>query len=347
MALTIDKRKVLDVLTALKMNVPVSDMSDTSKYTIFQEGSIHAFNDFTGMTIPFDPQMEDCAVESQLLYDFVRGVPDKELIMGLKDGALRIQGANRVGDGIIMAEFPLRDDVYYPRELVETDPNDYQVLPETFALSMVHTSFACDDKSATTSRVAYIGGRAYSHGEVAVCEYTLGEDVEIDDISLLPDAVGFINRNDPRKFYRNQGWLHLMNEDGWIYSARMMADLNFPLAAVQDMLEHSDSPIFRFPAGIKDILQRCQPFSGFSAKIRKVDIRMENGIMTLTAKRNDGSRFLERAKIVDADIFLDISINLATLMEVIELADKYKSDGYRLLGYGTNFRTAISLEAKE
>lgn len=350
MALRIEKKKVLDCLTALKLNVPVSDMSDTSKYTIFQQGRVHAFNDFTGMTLPFHADMEDCAVDAALLYEFVRGVPDKELLMGLQNGALRVVGANKVADGVISATFPLREDVYYPKELVAVDIEKYGVLPETFALSLTHTAFACDDESVSSSRVVFHGGFAYSRGKHAICEFYLGDEAAAmitDEISVSPAAVGFINRNNPRKYAAECGWLHLMNEDGWIYSSRMMADINFPFAAVRDMLEEPTSEVFRFPANIKDILLRCSPFSGFSAKIRKVDVGMRDGTMTLQATRSDGSAFLEKARVIDADAFIDISINLAAFTSVIELVDRYKTDGCRLLGYGPSFRVMVTLEAKE
>ena len=348
MAITIEKKKLLDALTSLKLNVPLSKISDTSKYTIFQSGRVHAFNDFTGMTIPFDPGMCDCAVDAELLYEFVRNVPDKELILGLKDGALRVQGASKKDEDIVMAEFAVREDVMYPNDIIEVDVSEYQVLPASFALALRYTAFACDGDDSISSRIVIKDGYAYSKGSLAICEFYLGDEaIELikEPIFVSPEAVGFVNRDTPKKYLSKNNWLHLLNEDGIIYTSRMRANIQYPFEAIKDMLDEPDSPEFRFPAAIKDILQRCSPFSGYS-NIRKVDIKMDNGVMALMAQRSDGSRFLEKAKVVTKDS-IRMSINLKALNSIIELAEKYKTDSYRLLGYGTNFRTMVALEAQD
>lgn len=350
MPIKTDKKTLLDALTSLKVNIPPTDMSDVSKYTIFQSGRIHAFNDLSGMTIPFNPEMDDCAVDSMLLYEFVKGIPDKELLMGLAGGVLRVQGANKVGNDIIMAEFPLRADVFYPAELIECDPAEYKMLPETFPTALMYTAFACDEDSAISSRVVIKNGFAYSKGRLAVCEFYLGDDaVDMIDEPMFvsPSAIGFVNRDTPRKYLIKHSWLHLMNEVGVIMSLRTRVEDNFPFDKIKEMLTDPGSTPFRFPASLKDILTRCAPFSGHSAKIRKVNIKIKEGVMALTARRNDGSRFLEKAKAIDTENPIDFSVNLAALTSIIDLADKYATDGFRLIGYGTNFRVMTVLEGRD
>lgn len=348
MAIRVEKKKLLDALTSIKLNVPQSDMSDVSKYTIFQNGRIHAFNDVAGMTIPFDADMDNCVVDSVLLWEFVKNVPDKEFLMGLKDGALRVQGASKIGDDIIMAEFALRDDLVYPSELIEDNPNEYSNLPETFYTALSYTAFACDDESAVSSRIAIKDGYAYSKGRLAACKFYLGDEAVSmipEPMFVSPSAIGFVNRDAPKKYFIKNGWLHLMNEAGIVLSMRTRIDPNFPFKAIDEMLVKGSAEEFRLPANIRDILLRCVPFSGHSAKIRKVDVRLDKGVMSVTANRSDGSRFLEKTKCGDTASPIVFSINVKTFSDVIELADKYQTDGYRLLGFGTNFVTMISIEA--
>ncbi len=345
----VGKKDLLSALTTLRLNVQPSEISDTSQYTIFQNGRIHAFNDFTGMTIPFISDIPNCAVEANLLYEFVRGVPDSELVMGIVNDALKIQGASKKGDSAIYADFAIRDDIIYPQEIIEVDVDEYNVLPASFALSLLYTAFACDGDDSISSRVVIKDGYAYSKGSLAVCEFYLGDEaIELikEPIYVSPEAVGFVNRDAPKKYLSKNNWLHLINEDGVIYTSRMRADINFPFDAIKEMLDEPTSNEFRFPATIKDILQRCTPFSGYSQKVRKVDILMRDGNMDLTAERQDGSKFAERAKVVTKED-IRFAVNLKALNDIIELAEKYKTDGYRLLGYGTNFRTMVSLEAME
>ena len=348
MAITFDRKKLLDILVSVRGNVPEAELSDISKYIIFQQGRIHAFNDLAGMTIPFDPEMDDCAADSQLVFEFVRNLPDKDILMGVKDGVLRLQGASRTGEDIVKAEIPLRDDFMYPRELVQEDADTYKRLPETFYTALESVGIACDDDPGASSVIAIKEGYAYARGRLIACRYYLGDEAKelMDETIFVPPSIlNYVNRNSPKVYKIQDNWMHLMDENKHILSVRSRHDQHYPFEAVDSMMLEFDAERFMLPAGMKDVLTRCVPFSGHNAKLRRVNITLDRGILTVVAGRSDGSRIMERLTAKKTEGKIRFAVNVGVLGKVIEYADDYICDDGLLVGTAVNFNAAVSLEA--
>lgn len=342
-----DRRKFQEALTIIHDNVEVSDISEMSNCFIFQNNRVHGFNDVVGVTVPLGDEIPNCAVDSELLFEFIRKLPssDKEIRIGLFNGALRIRGTSA-----ILADFPIRTDLVYPEELIQLDTRQFIKLPETFENAMTLTAFACDPERVGYERVVLHKNKAYGAGSGWVNSFDMGEDAaeSFPNVTFVsPSALSFITKYSPKKYMVANSWLHLYTNDMKIYSSRTRSDSDFNFDWAEDLLADVGTPEFTFPANIKDILERANPFSGKTAKIKNIIILIKEGKLQISAIREDGSAFKEIVRTEALDDAIRFNINLKLIQSIVPYADYYKLDTDKLLAFGTNFRSMMPLRTEE
>lgn len=345
-AIVIERKKLQEALGIIRENVPESDLGEISKYIIFQEGRVHGFNDTTGITIPLGESIPNCAVEAGLLYECIRKMPDKQIKIGITDeGNFRIMGKAS------KADFPIRNDIIYPEELIQLDSKTFTKLPETFERAMILTHFACDSDDSSCSRVVMFESKAYGFSDYRVNRFDMGESAAESFskvVFVTPDALSFINKYSPKKYLISGSWLHLYSSDMKIYSCITRSDSNFPFELADDLLSDiEDAESFMFPATIKDILDRCNPFSGRDAKVKYVTIRIDGGKMRITAVREDGSSYREDSKVEALKNPIMFAISLKALQDIVQHADFFKVNDTKLVAFGTGFVSMIPLRTED
>ena len=329
MATTINKKQLFDALSVLKDNVMPSDLAECSNYAIFHNNRICAMNDSVAVSVPMFSDVPNCAVELQLLYDFVRKMADKEIIIGMANGGLKLKGKNSV------AEFAVRDDILFDDALINLDNTQFSNLPETFAEALNFTGFATDETEAAYSRCVINDGAMYALSSFRCAKYSMGESAKeaFPQMTFVsPSCMSFVNKMRPTKYLVSDGYIHLYDNDMRIYSARTRTDTNFPIDLAENFISVPSTPEFRLPSSFSDVLDRANPFSGKTAKVKKVTIDINNNVLSLVAVREDGSRYKEAVQGVPCSEHINFSVNLKLLSDMVKLVEVFRIDDERLVG---------------
>lgn len=329
MPTTIDRKAFYEALQCLKDNVVPTDLAEASNYAVFYNNRICCSNDSVGVSVPLTVDVTNCAVELQLLYDFIRKMSDKEVIVGMHNGNLKIKGKNSV------AEFAVRNDIVYDPALINLNVNDFKKLPETFATALNFTGFSTDDSRDAYSRCVIYNGYMYAASSIRAARFYMGDEAkELFDgmVFVSPECMGFVNKMCPKRYSISDGYIHLYDNDLRIYSTRTRSDNNFPVTGIDDVLTLPESPEFRFPPDFEQVLDRCNPFSGKTAKVKKVTIDIENGVLTILANREDGSTFRERVNGVECAGHVRFTVLLKLLSDMIKFAEVCRVESTRIVG---------------
>jgi hypothetical protein len=298
-------------------------------------------NDSVAVSVPLDCGIDGVSVELQLLYDFVRKMPDKELVIGLANGDLLIKGKNAA------AKFAVRDDILFDESFVNLHVQDFIRLPETFAEALTFTGFATDSQEDGYKRCVVYNGCMYAMSSYRCAKYDMGEDAKTlfpEMTFVTPECMGFVNRMRPQKYLVSDGYLHLYDNEMRIYSARTRTDTNFDTELADSFVAVPDSAPFRLPANFAEVLERCNPFSGKTAKVKKVNIDIRNGELNIVAVREDNSRYKETVKGIQCDAPLNFSVNLTLLNDMVKLCEEYRLDGNeRLVGTAAMYQCMCPL----
>lgn len=349
-AVKIERRKLLDGLTIIKDTIkPDSkNITDSSNFLIIQDGRLHCKANQFMISVPMglDIDRRLVNVEFQLVYDYLRKLRHKEVIIGItNNNTLGI----KAGDNS-RVEFPINTEFRFDEEDYVADPGLWKPLPETFVNALTFTSWASDTSNAISSHVVIADGKMYGHSDIGRMTCF---DMKQDGQEAFPtmvfvhaDCLNFANKYmgfDPVRgtpSYAVQGsWLHLRTLDGVIMSSRTRCDDNFDVEFAESMLEPGDSDAFRFPKEFEEILDRANPFSGKDAKVKKVTIYISNelrtaqGIQTapadisfmeLRAVREDGSNIYERCDIRKVARKVRFSINISMLEHMVKYGETFR-----------------------
>lgn len=343
-ATTLTKKQMFDALQVLKENVQPSDLAEASSYVIFQNERVCAMNDSVAVSVPLFCEVDGCAVELQLLYDFIRKMPDKEFMIGLNNGNLKIKGKNSI------AEFATRDDILFDENFLNTDTTKFKTLPETFAEALNFTGFATDPEEAAYNRCVIYDGCMYALSAYRGAKYDMGDDAkEMFDgmVFITPECSNFVNKMHPTKYLIQEGYVHLYDNDMRIYSARTRSDSDFPVDMANDIISVPEAPKFALPSNFSDVLDRCNPFSGKTAKVKKVSIAIDNGELNIVATREDNSRLKEKLMGVQCSAPVRFTVNLKLLSDMVKYCEFYYTDGERLVGTAMNYQSMAMLSSED
>lgn len=360
-AVKIDRRKLLEGLTVIKDTIKpdAKNVTDSSNFLIIQDGKLHCKANQFMVTVPMGIDIDKrlVNVEFQILYDYVRKLRQKEIIIGVSNnGTLGI----KAGDNS-RVEFPISDDFYFDEEDCVTDKTLWKPLPETFVNALTFTTWASDVSNAMSSHVCVVDGKMYGHSEMGRMScFDMkqdGQDAFPGMVFIHADCLSFANKYmgfDPvrgKPSYAVQGsWLHLKTLDGIIMSSRTRCDENFDVEFAEAMLEPGDSASFRFGKEFEDILDRANPFSGKDNKVKKVTIRISNQIKTaqgitdapsdtsfmeLTAVREDGSRIYEKCDLRRVKQKVQFSVHISMLEQMIKYGETFKAGNRTLTAIGS------------
>ena len=329
MATTLNRKTFYEAIQCLKDNVTPSELAEASTYAVFCNNRICCSNDSVGVSVPLVTDVKNCAVELQLLYDFIHKMNDKEVIIGMHNGNLKIKGKNSV------AEFAVREDIIYDESLIHLNVNDFKRLPETFATALNFTGFATDGTKEAYSRCVIHDGAMYALSNVRAARFFMGEEAKslFDGMTFIsPECIGFVNKMCPKRYYISDGYVHLYDDEMRIYSTRTRSDANFPINGADEALELPSSSEFRFPPDFDQVLDRCNPFSGKDAKVKRVTIDIEKGVLTILARREDGSTFRERVANVQCKEHVRFTVLLKLLSDMVKLVEVFRVDSSRIVG---------------
>lgn len=343
-AVTLNKKQMFDALQVLKDNVQPSDLAEASAYAIFQHGRVCAMNDSVSVSVPLFCDIEGCAVELQLLYDFIRKMPDKEFMIGLNNGNLKVKGKNSI------AEFAVRDDLLFDEAFICTDTSKFKMLPETFAEALNFTGFATDSERADYNYCVINNGYMYALSQYRCARYDMGEDARsmFDGmVFITPECSNFVNKMHPTKYLAENGYIHLYDKDMCIYSARTRVDNDFQTDLVEGFVEIPQAPKFSLPSNFSDVLDRCNPFSGKTAKVKKVSISIDNGVMNVVAIREDGSRYKEMLQGIACSAPVKFTVNLRLLADMVKYCEFYYTDNERIVGTAMNYQSMAMLSSED
>ena len=341
---TLTKRQMFEALQVLKDNVQPSDLAEASSYVIFQNGRVCAMNDSVAVSVPLFCDIEGCAVELQLLYDFVRKMPDKEFMIGLNNGNLKIKGKNSI------AEFATRDDLLFDENFMITDTSKFKMLPETFAEALNFTGFATDPEEANYNRCVIYDGCMYALSSYRGAKYDMGAEAkEMFDgmVFITPECSNFVNKMHPTKYLIHDGYVHLYDNDMRIYSARTRSDSDFPTEMAEELIKVPEAPKFALPSAFADVLERCNPFSGKTNNVKKVSVSIENGELSVVAIREDNSRLKVKLAGVQCSAPVRFTINLKLLSDMVKYCEFYYTDGERIVGTAMNYQSMAMLSSED
>lgn len=337
---TVSKKALFDALQCLRDNVLPSDLAECSTFAIFSNGRVCAMNDSVAVSVPIDCGIDGVSVELQLLYDCVRKMPDKELLMGLANGDVLIKGKNSA------AKFAVRDDIVFDESFVNLSVQDFTRLPETFAEALNFTGFATDPQEAAYNRCVIYNGYMYAMSSYRCAKYDMGDEARelFPEMTFVtPECMGFVNKMRPQKYLVSDGYLHLYDNDMRIYSARTRTDTNFDTELADSFVAIPDSPSFRLPPNFSEVIERCNPFSGKTAKVKKVNIDIRGGELNIVATREDNSRYKETVRGVQCTTPLNFTVNLKLLSDMVKLCEEYRLDDERLVGTAAMYQCMCPL----
>lgn len=323
------KKVLLDALHILKENIQPSQTCEGSKYVIFHDGRVCGIDDTIAISIPIFADLSGFAVELQLLYDFVRKISDKEFLIGTQGGSLKIKGKSTV------AAFATRDDMTYSDSLINFDTTKFIKLPEAFGEALSFTGFATDQQEFGYSSCVIHNGFMYALSTCRCARYDMGEEAKqlfTGMTYVTPACTEFVNKMRPSHYMVQDGMIHLYDKDMRIYSARTRTDTNFPVTIADDLLRPADTCTFRFPSGFAEVLDRCNPFSGTDKETKKVMVRIADGILTLQAVRDDGSRCKDTILGVASDEPIEFTVNINLLSDMLRVCETYQVEAERLIG---------------
>lgn len=341
---TITKKQMFNALQVLKDNVQPSELDEASSYVIFQHGRVCSMNSSVAVSAPLFCDVDGCAVELQLLYDFVRKMPDKEFLIGLNNGNLKIKGKNSI------AEFAVRDDLLFDERFICTDTTKFKTLPETFAEALNFTGFATDTERAEYNYCVINDGYMYALSQYNCAKYDMGDEARnmFDGmVFITPECSNFVNKMHPTKYLADDGYIHLFDNDMCIYSARTRVDNDFQTELVDGFVEIPQTPKFALPSNFSDVLDRCNPFSGKNAKVKKVNIIIDKGVMNIVAIREDGSRYKETLQGISCEAPIRFTVNLKLLSDMIKYCEFYYTDNDRIVGTAMNYQSMAMLSSED
>ena len=342
MAETIDKKELQAAIALVVDCIEPSDASAPSTYTIFQRGRVHGFNDISGVSVPLSVVLPDCAVETKLLYDFVKKMPDEQLIVGLSNGNLKIVGASKN----ISAEFAIRQDLIYPEEWIVTDPSSLVMLPEAFQAALVSVAPACSEDKPQYRNAIFKDGKAYGVSPDYIALFDLNDPELFKDMLFIsPKATRFVNKYLPKRYSSNDGLIHLVSESMQVYTTRTRSDIaeSINLGFLDAYFSSPELSTFHFPTSMDKVLDRCNPFSGKSAKAKRLSFSLHDGMMEVAAVREDGSKIKERCLGIECTNPVTFTTGFKLLSTALPLTtDCSVCDGMLLLR-GTQFTGIIPL----
>lgn len=332
--LVMPKKVLYEALHLLKENIQVSQTCEASKYVIFHDGRVCAMDDTIFISIPIYADLSGFAVDMQLIYDFIRRIPDKEFLIGLCEGNLKIKGKNTV------ASFATRDDVLYDDSLINLDTSKFTKLPAAFGEALSFTGFATDQQDYSYSSCVIHEGYMYALSSYRCARYYMGDEaVELFPgmTFVTPACTTFVNKMRPTRYLLENGMLHLYDKDMRIYSARTRTDNNFPLEMVAELLQPSDAPTFKFPSNLAEVLERCNPFSGTDREVKKVYIKIADGTLNVQAMREDGSRCKEQLLGVMTPEPVSFVLNIDLLTDMLRFCENYQITSDRIIGTASGY----------
>ena len=158
---TVNRNEILKALGIIKeiIKPDTTDNTDPSKYVIIQHGRIHCISNQFMLVIPselnFDARCID--VEFALLYDYLRKLKEKEIMVGVTpNGTLGVKAGDKS-----RVEFAIRDDIDFDEEYLETNEDNWHELPDSFVTAMQYTAWASDKSDNQYSHVAVNDGKMY------------------------------------------------------------------------------------------------------------------------------------------------------------------------------------------
>lgn len=346
MAETIDKKELQAAIAMVVDCIEPSDASAPSTYTIFQKGRVHGFNDISGVSVPLSVVLPDCAVETKLLYNFVRKVPDDQLTIGLSNGNLKIVGASKN----ISAEFAIRQDLIYPEEWIVANPDELSLLPEAFQAALVSVAPACSEDKPQYRNVIFSNGKAYGVSTHYIAIFDLADPELFKDMLFIsPKATKFVNKYLPKRFSYQDNLIHLVSDDMQVYTTRMRADLagTVQLDFLSAYLLAEHKAVFHFPTSMDKVLDRCNPFSGKSMKAKRLSFSLHDGMMEVAAVREDGSRIKERCIGVECSAPISFTTSFKLLAAALPLTTECNVCDGLLVLKGTQFTGIVPLTEEE
>lgn len=359
-AVKIERKALFEALSIVKDTIrpDAKNPSDPSNFIIIQDGRIHCVSSSFMVTIPLNIDL-DCSlinVEFQLLYDYIRKLRTKEVVIGItNNGTFGVKASDSA-----RAEFAISKDFGFDPENLIMAESEWKPLPETFVNALTFTAWATDSSDNRFSHVAICDGAMYGFSDKgrAACYdmKDVGKDCFPGVTFVHGDCLPFVNKYmgfDPArgapKYTVNNSWLHLKTIDGVIMSSRTRADSNFDKNFIESMLEAGTSASFKFSKDVADILDRANPFSGKTAAVRRVSVYISNMLVTTTgnvpasdgfswlelkAVREDGSRIYERCEIRRVQSPVKFTIGVPMLEQMLKYGETFRCDNRRLTSTG-------------
>lgn len=349
---TVNRAEILKALGIIKeiIKPDTTENTDPSKYVIIQHGRIHCISNQFMLVIPsglnFDARCID--VEFALLYDYLRKLKEKEIMVGVTpNGTLGVKAGDKS-----RVEFAIRDDIDFDEEYLETDEDNWHELPESFVTAMQYTAWASDKSDNQYSHVAVNDGKMYGYnGRDRFACFDMkqqGKDAFAikETVFIHSESLTFVQKYmaiDPMKgkpkYCIKNGWLHMRTADGVIFSSRTRSDNAFDATYMEGVLDPGTTPVFRINKSVEEAMDRANPFSGNNNKVKRVTVHICNTIKTktetieappdisyfvLTAVREDGSRIYERCDIPKVNEVIRFTVNFKLLESLIKYGEYFR-----------------------
>lgn len=287
----VDRKGLLEAMAAVYPAVEIKGalLAGTDSF-IFDDQFIRAHNDALSVSYPFETGVE-AAVRAKELYSLLKkGQGDKVEIEDLGSSVGFRFGPTKV-------EISKTEDDSAVRELISTldvGGGDYLPVPGDLVegIRMCSFSMAHDSSRDFLNGVTVDGDMVLSSDVLRVSIYFM-EDEELPKFTIPSDAVeGFLKVLDaPKDFAVHNGWVHFREENGAIFSSRLIA-ADFPTDEVAGFFPEDvdEEDIKELPKELSQALARVGIMSEMdeAAKIPLVSITSDGENLIVSSERDIG-----------------------------------------------------------
>lgn len=278
----IEKNKILNVLNQVKPGITTKEILEQSSSFVFKNNRIYTFNDEIMIQYPFEFEFEG-AVQAQELYTLLTKSKEKELEFEITENELRIKGKRG------RAGIRLDTEISLPIEEVE-EPEEWKDLPDDFLEGAKFCYFSAASSMATPALTCLKLHKSsiISCDNLRISKFKFDEECfeENTPILLPASCISILSKYNITKYSTTEEWLHFGNDEGLIFSCRIMEE-DYP--ELNQFLKVKGEPL-SLPDELKEVIDKTRIFSigGLTENEEELQVSIESGKLVLRGEGEKG-----------------------------------------------------------
>lgn len=279
----IEKKKLLEILDALKPGLSNKDIIEFSDSISFVKGALITYNDFIAVQHPLEDSKIKGTVKADKLYAHIKKVKTDEKgmikIKATDDDLLIKTKASKAG-------IPIIPGAAISLEELGKEITKWRKLPKDFIEGIRMSIFSAGtDASEPKLTCLHVAGNIVeaTNGHRA---FRYKMEGKINKEFLVPATSAPAVLNHPiEKYAVTKNWTHFKTKAGVIISTRMYADVSFPDCG---FLFDIKGAKVKFPDGLRDVIDRAIDFIGEEDEDKNIKIHMLNDLTKISSKSIQG-----------------------------------------------------------